>query len=113
MSDELEKDITCFSYDSPVTKINGKNELLVEIYFNSSQNDTKAFQGCRIRAATIVNLSFCIVAVDKLPNFLARPSKDNDKVSDHHRCTIHINTESMATIEKAYTDCLQGRPSDR
>ena len=54
-----------------------------------------------------------IVAVDKLPNFLARPNKENGEASEHHRCTIHINTESMATIEKAYTDCLQGRPSDR
>ncbi|CAB3977129.1 pyridine nucleotide-disulfide oxidoreductase domain-containing 2 [Paramuricea clavata] len=75
LSEELHKDISCFSYDSPVTKIN--------------------------------------VAVDKLPNFLARPNKESGEASDHHRCTIHINTESMATIEKAYTDCLQGRPSDR
>lgn len=75
LSEELHKDISCFSYDSPVTKIN--------------------------------------VAVDKLPNFLAQPNKENGEASDHHRCTIHINTESMATIEKAYTDCLQGRPSDR
>ena len=82
-------------------------------YFNSSQNDTKALQGCRNWLPQLTNLSFLIVAVDKLPNFLVRPSKDNGEASDHHRCTIHINTESMAIIEKAYTDCLQGRPSDR
>lgn len=53
------------------------------------------------------------VAVDKLPNFLVRPSKETGEPSDHHRCTIHVNVESLSKIEEAYVDCLQGKTSDR
>ena len=61
----------------------------------------------------VVSPIFALVAVDKLPNFSARPNESNGMASDHHRCTIHINTESIDTIEKAFADFLQGKPSDR
>lgn len=53
-----------------------------------------------------------IVAVDKLPNFLAAPTPDN-KPGPHHQCSIHINCESVDILEAAYTEAMNGRPSTR
>uniref|UniRef100_A0AAQ5X4W0 Amine oxidase domain-containing protein n=1 Tax=Amphiprion ocellaris TaxID=80972 RepID=A0AAQ5X4W0_AMPOC len=53
-----------------------------------------------------------IVAVDKLPNFLAAPTPD-DKPGPHHQCSIHLNCESVEVLETAYKEALNGRPSAR
>uniref|UniRef100_A0A667Y5U0 Pyridine nucleotide-disulfide oxidoreductase domain-containing protein 2 n=1 Tax=Myripristis murdjan TaxID=586833 RepID=A0A667Y5U0_9TELE len=52
------------------------------------------------------------VAVDKLPNFLAAPTPDG-KPGPHHQCSIHLNCESVAVLEAAYKDAMNGRPSKR
>ena len=44
------------------------------------------------------------VAVDKLPNFVADPNKENGAIMPHHRCTIHMNCENSDLLEKAYTE---------
>ena len=53
------------------------------------------------------------VAVDRLPNFLADPNESETEPMPHHRCTIHINSETTACLERAYRDAAAGRPSDR
>nr|XP_057914576.1 pyridine nucleotide-disulfide oxidoreductase domain-containing protein 2 [Doryrhamphus excisus] len=52
------------------------------------------------------------VAVNKLPNFLAAPTPDN-KPGPHHQCSIHLNCESVAVLETAYREAMNGRPSTR
>ncbi len=45
------------------------------------------------------------VAVDRIPQFSSIPnSPDRDSVMPHHRCTIHLNCESMDLLEEAYRD---------
>ena len=53
------------------------------------------------------------MAVDRLPNFLADPNVSETEPMPHHRCTIHINSETTACLERAYRDAAAGRPSDR
>uniref|UniRef100_A0A8D3C4K5 Pyridine nucleotide-disulfide oxidoreductase domain-containing protein 2 n=1 Tax=Scophthalmus maximus TaxID=52904 RepID=A0A8D3C4K5_SCOMX len=50
------------------------------------------------------------VAVDKLPNFLARPTPDGIP-GPHHQCSIHLNCESVEVLETAYKEAMNGRPS--
>ncbi|XP_058508387.1 pyridine nucleotide-disulfide oxidoreductase domain-containing protein 2 [Solea solea] len=52
------------------------------------------------------------VAVDKLPNFLASPTADNNP-GPHHQSSIHLNCESTEVLETAYRQAMNGRPSDR
>uniref|UniRef100_A0A3P8V9Y9 Pyridine nucleotide-disulfide oxidoreductase domain-containing protein 2 n=1 Tax=Cynoglossus semilaevis TaxID=244447 RepID=A0A3P8V9Y9_CYNSE len=52
------------------------------------------------------------VALDKLPNFLARPTPDH-KPGPHHQCSIHLNCESIEVLETAYKEAINGRPSAR
>ena len=49
------------------------------------------------------------VALNKLPNFLADPNKEDNTVMPHHRCTIHLNCERTHMIEDAYQDAKQGQ----
>jgi hypothetical protein len=59
------------------------------------------------------NVLFVIVAVNKIPNFLADPNTGDNTVMPHHRCTIHINCEDTNCITEAYLDAKQGRYSKR
>lgn len=52
------------------------------------------------------------VAVDRLPNFKAAPSNADGTPSPHHRCTIHLNSETTAEVHDAYIDAQRGRYSD-
>lgn len=52
------------------------------------------------------------MAVDRLPSFLAAPTPDG-KPGPHHQCSIHLNCESVAVLETAYKEALNGRPSAR
>uniref|UniRef100_H3CTE9 Pyridine nucleotide-disulfide oxidoreductase domain-containing protein 2 n=1 Tax=Tetraodon nigroviridis TaxID=99883 RepID=H3CTE9_TETNG len=52
------------------------------------------------------------VAVDRLPSFLAAPTPDG-KPGPHHQCSIHLNCESVAVLETAYKEAINGRPSAR
>lgn len=52
------------------------------------------------------------MALDKLPNFLARPTPDH-KPGPHHQCSIHLNCESIEVLETAYKEAINGRPSAR
>uniref|UniRef100_A0A8C1QNP0 Pyridine nucleotide-disulphide oxidoreductase domain 2 n=1 Tax=Cyprinus carpio TaxID=7962 RepID=A0A8C1QNP0_CYPCA len=54
-----------------------------------------------------------ILAVDKLPNFLAAPNSADGKPGPHHQCSIHLNCESMEVLEEAYREGQQGCPSSR
>uniref|UniRef100_A0A4W4E3I6 Pyridine nucleotide-disulfide oxidoreductase domain-containing protein 2 n=1 Tax=Electrophorus electricus TaxID=8005 RepID=A0A4W4E3I6_ELEEL len=58
---------------------------------------------------------FChfIVAVDKLPNFLAAPNTADGKPGPHHQCSIHLNCENLDVLETAYSEGQQGHPSSR
>jgi len=52
------------------------------------------------------------LAVDKLPNFKCAPHSGNTP-APHHFTTIHMNCESIADIDRAFTECsTTGRPSD-
>ncbi|XP_043240227.1 pyridine nucleotide-disulfide oxidoreductase domain-containing protein 2-like [Amphibalanus amphitrite] len=53
------------------------------------------------------------VAVDRLPNFLADPNVSDSEPMPHHRCTIHLNSETTECLESAYRDAAAGRPSKR
>ncbi|XP_077113159.1 pyridine nucleotide-disulfide oxidoreductase domain-containing protein 2 isoform X2 [Ranitomeya variabilis] len=53
------------------------------------------------------------VAVDRLPNFLSIPNTSDGKPLPHHRCSIHLNSEEMQLLNKAYEDASKGRPSGR
>ena len=52
------------------------------------------------------------VAVDKLPNFRVLPSNKDGTPSPHHRCTIHLNSETIDDVHSAYMDAQRGRCSD-
>ena len=58
-------------------------------------------------------LSRALVAVNKLPNFLADPNEKGDTPLPHHRGTVHMNCEHTGLIHEAYLDALQGRCSHR
>ncbi|KAG9472438.1 hypothetical protein GDO78_019513 [Eleutherodactylus coqui] len=53
------------------------------------------------------------VAVDRLPNFLSSPNTPDGKPLPHHRCSIHLNSENMQLLNKAYEDASKGHPSER
>jgi len=42
------------------------------------------------------------VAVDKIPNFLAKPNKKELECMPHHQCTIHLNCESLDLVHEGY-----------
>lgn len=44
-----------------------------------------------------------IVAVNQLPNFIANPNTKSGKVEPWHRCTIHLNCESMDLLSESFT----------
>ena len=46
------------------------------------------------------------VALDKLPNFLADPNKNENEVMPHHRCTIHMNCENTDILMDAYNNAM-------
>ncbi|XP_033109774.1 pyridine nucleotide-disulfide oxidoreductase domain-containing protein 2-like [Anneissia japonica] len=48
------------------------------------------------------------VAVDRVPDFLARPTPKNIP-GPHHGCTIHLNSESCHMIEDAYKVAMEGQ----
>ena len=56
---------------------------------------------------------FCIVAVDKLPNFLALPNKSRNEVGEQHKGTIHLNCEDLQLVHNAYLDAINGSPSKK
>lgn len=60
----------------------------------------------------VTRCDLLIVAVDKLPNFLASPTP-SDKPGPHHQCSIHLNCESVELLETAYKEAVNGRPSAR
>lgn len=74
---------------------------------NPSTNDNRSQS-----KLTLSLFLFLLVAVDKLPNFLAAPTPD-DKPGPHHQCSIHLNCESVDVLESAYKDAMNGRPSTR
>jgi len=55
-------------------------------------------------------LSFA-VAVDKAPNFLAKPNNAYNEIGEQHKGTIHLNCEDVNLIHQAYVDAVNGIPS--
>ncbi|XP_032890356.1 pyridine nucleotide-disulfide oxidoreductase domain-containing protein 2 [Amblyraja radiata] len=53
------------------------------------------------------------VAVDRLPNFLAKPKGQKLPPARYMAGTIHLNCEDTAYITEAYDDACQGHPSTR
>lgn len=51
------------------------------------------------------------VAVDRLPNFKVAPNNRDGTPSPHHRCTIHLNSESIEEVHNAYIDAQRGQYS--
>jgi len=51
------------------------------------------------------------IAMNRIPNFRCIPNQEPDTAGPHHRGTIHLGSESLADIEIAYQDALQGVPS--
>ena len=51
------------------------------------------------------------VAVDCLPNFKVAPNSKDGVPSPHHRCTIHLNSESVEEVHSAYLDAQRGQYS--
>eukprot|EP00850_Spirogloea_muscicola_P021807 SM000262S09886 [mRNA] locus=s262:47966:52629:- [translate_table: standard] len=52
------------------------------------------------------------VAVDRLPNYKATPTREGT-LGPEHMGTIHLGTESISDIHKAYTDAVKGCASTR
>ncbi|XP_065224722.1 pyridine nucleotide-disulfide oxidoreductase domain-containing protein 2-like [Planococcus citri] len=48
------------------------------------------------------------VALNKIPNFLCDPNTSENAIMPHHRCTIHLNCESMDVILKAHEEGTNG-----
>ena len=48
------------------------------------------------------------VAVDRLPSFKVAPNKKDGTPSPHHRCTIHLNSESVEEVHTAFLDAQAG-----
>lgn len=52
------------------------------------------------------------VAVNKLPNFSAKPNLSSGKPDPQHICTIHLNSDTMQQIHEAYEDAyVRQQPS--
>lgn len=65
------------------------------------------------RRETIKNRLFLSVAVSRLPNFIANPNT-GETVQDLHKCTIHLNSETMDQLHSSYASAAYQRiPSDR
>lgn len=58
-------------------------------------------------------ITFVAVALSSLPNFTALPNGPDNAPLPHHQTTIHINNESMQTIQDAYVDYMAGRYSKK
>ncbi|CAL8125813.1 unnamed protein product [Orchesella dallaii] len=57
---------------------------------------------------------FSSVAVSRLPNFAADPNPTPNGVHHPHKCTIHLNCESISELEKSFQDCQAfNKPSER
>lgn len=94
MPDEYRRQIANINYSSPVTKINGKLHKYSYTFYASQYFDF-------------------VVAVDRIPNFLAIPNKHENEVGDHHKGTIHLNCEHVKIITDAYLAAAQGSFSSR
>jgi hypothetical protein len=46
-------------------------------------------------------------------NFLADPNKKPNELEVHHQCTIHLNSESVSSLQNAYRQALNGQPSQQ
>ena len=44
------------------------------------------------------------LAVNRIPNFLADPNTNENKIMPHHQATIHINCEHMQLIDNAFNE---------
>jgi len=44
------------------------------------------------------------VAINKIPNFLAKPNEHEHHVQPHHQCTIHLNCEDLDIVHDAYLE---------
>ena len=53
------------------------------------------------------------MATKAIPNFTADPNTTESGVMPHHFTTIHLNTETMGQLQKAYTDAMLGKASER
>ena len=51
------------------------------------------------------------VAVDRLPNFKVAPNNKDGTPSPHHRCTIHLNSETIKEVHDAFIDAQRGQYS--
>lgn len=57
---------------------------------------------------------FFQVAVSRLPNFAADPNPSPNKPHHPHKCTIHLNCESISQIESSFTSSQKlNQPSER
>ena len=51
------------------------------------------------------------VAVDRLPNFKVAANNKDGTPSPHHRCTIHLNSETIKEVHDAFIDAQRGQYS--
>ncbi|CAF0782381.1 unnamed protein product [Didymodactylos carnosus] len=53
------------------------------------------------------------LALKGIPNFTVDPNTTSSGIMPHHQCTIHLNTETMGSLQGAYIDALNGKPSQQ
>lgn len=53
------------------------------------------------------------VALNRIPNFTANPNTSTNSVHDWHKCTIHLNCESLQQLTESYqTSKEKNTPSE-
>merc|ERR1719219_994134 len=53
------------------------------------------------------------IALDRPPNFLAKPNSSTYSLQPHHQCTIHLNCEDLDIVHQGYLDAENhGKPSE-
>ena len=91
-------------------------ELLKETKVNPSYYTVKAIDHLTHNAfdwkiqhpVIVMFLLIPTVAVDRLPNFLAMPTKSDNSPGPNHTGTIHLNCERTSLINEAHDAALKG-----
>ena len=51
--------------------------------------------------------------MDRIPTFRGHANGPGDTAGPQHQGTVHMNSESVGMIDRAFADACQGQPSHR
>ena len=62
----------------------------------------------------LIDLILCtLVAMDRIPTFRGLKNGPGETAGPQHQGTIHLNSESISMVDKAFADASHGLVSDR